>query len=103
MIWKKAGESHPTISSPVDYGGELLPDKGIYAPIRCLNPAAPEAVLNLVRCGYKKWCAGKCGCHKNIPCTEMCGCVGYRCVNQAKTTDSPLLDVEDDDWENGHT
>ena len=48
MIWRKAGESHPRLPSPVDCGWEFDTTRHHYAPVRCLNPPAPAAVMNLV-------------------------------------------------------
>jgi len=71
-IWRRATESHPFLPSPSAYGRELLVEEGISAPIQCVNPPAPEAVINLVKCGCKKGCTGWCSCKNNIPCTEVC-------------------------------
>jgi len=71
MIWRRATESHPSLPSPAAYGWELLAEEGVYTPIRCAHPPAPEAVINLVKCGCKKGCTGLCSCSKNnIPCTH---------------------------------
>ena len=37
--------------SPVDCGWEFDTTRHHYAPVRCLNPPAPAAVMNLVKCG----------------------------------------------------
>lgn len=80
MIWKRAVKSHPLLPLPSEYGWER----------RCLNPPAPEAVMNLVKCGCKKGCARCSCCSNNIACTELCGCVGYLCNNKANHS-QPLV------------
>jgi len=66
----------------------------IYAPIRCVNPSAPEAVINLVKRGCKKRLYRWCSCKNNIPCTKVCDCVGYSCNKRH----NPLEHLEDDMW-----
>ena len=98
MIWKKAGVSHPCLPSPANYGWNFDAATCHFSPVRCLNPPAPEAFLNLVKCGCKSGCKGKCSCqNNNIPCTEVCGCLGYSCSNMAKTGGSLVEDGHDDD------
>lgn len=88
MVWRRASESHPSLPSPVEYGWQLLSDGNTYVPVRCLNPPAPDALMTLLKCGCKKGCIGRCTCRSNnIPCTEMCGCVGYTCNNKADTNE----------------
>ena len=98
MIWRKTGESHPCLPSPVNFGWEFDMSTHHYAPVRCLNPPAPTSVMNLVKCGCKRGCKGKCSCQKNnIPCTEVCNCVNFNCSNQAKPDDLVMEDTDDDE------
>ena len=66
-----------------------------YAPVRCLNPPAPAAVMNLVKCGCK------CGCkscrNNNLPCTYVCGCVNFSCYNHANLDDLVMRDMDGDE------
>ena len=97
MVWRKAAESHPSLPSPVGYGWQLLSDENTYVPVRCLNPPAPEALMNLLKCGCKKGCMGRCTCRNNsIPCTEVCGCVGYTCNNKANTSELSVINMDED-------
>lgn len=67
--------AHPAISSLTENGWKL--DKGVIKPVHCLMPPAPMAILELVKCGYKKTdCStGHCSCFKhNLPCITICGC-----------------------------
>ena len=59
MMWRRATESHPSLPSPAAYGWELLAEKGIYTYWTC-QPQAPEAVINLVKCGCRNGCTGWC-------------------------------------------
>lgn len=97
MVWRKASESHPSLPSPVAYGWQLLSDENTYVPVRCLNPPASEALIKLLKCGCKKGCMGKCTCRNNsIPCTEVCGCVGYTCNNKANTSELSVINIGGD-------
>ena len=92
VIWRKAGGSHPRLPSPVDCGWEFDTTRHHYDPVRCLNPAAPAAVMNLVKCGCKRGCKRTCSCrNNNLPCTEVCGCVNFSCHNLAKSDDLTLV------------
>jgi hypothetical protein len=56
-------------------GWEIAHD--ILEPPKCLEQPAPQAVLELVKCGCKGRCQGRsnCSCLKNdMPCTELCKC-----------------------------
>ena len=70
MIRRKAGESHPRLPSPVDCGWEFDTTRHHYAPVRCLNPQAPAAVMNLVKYGCKRGRKRTCSCQNhNLPYT----------------------------------
>jgi len=45
MIWKKASENHPRIPEPTAFGWTFDSGSSHFAPVRCLNPPAPEAML----------------------------------------------------------
>ena len=38
---------------------------GQYVPVRCLALPAPQAVIELIKCGCKAGCKGRCSCFKN--------------------------------------
>jgi len=98
MIWRRATESHPSLPSPAACGWELLAEEGIYTPIQMCQSPAPEAVINLVKCGCKKGCTRWCSCIKNnIPCTEVCGCVGYSCNNRHNPVEHLVAEEDEDD------
>ena len=70
-------------------------DTGVYLPLHSLVPPAPNAVIELIKCGCKKSCAKHCSCYKNgLPCTPLCKCYGKSCTNMEKDT-SNQADDED--------
>ena len=71
--------------------------QGAHVPVMCLSLPAPQAVIELTKCGCKSDCKGRCGCFKNgIPCTPLCKCFGKNCTNPF-TDDTPVDDEEEDD------
>lgn len=83
MIWKKANENHPCLPAPDEFGWKFNDGSNHFSAVRCLNPPAPEAILQLIKCGCKSGCEGRCSCRKNsIPCTEICGCWVFSCNNK---------------------
>jgi hypothetical protein len=80
LVWK-ASQKHCTHLPPsTDYDWKLV--DGQLKPVYCINPPAPEALLELCKCNCKTGCKGKaCGCKKNqLHCTDMCRC-GDKCQN----------------------
>ena len=73
-------------------GWEVRSDEG-YLPIKCLNKPAPEAVLELVKCGCRGQCqSAKCCCLRNgLSCTALCKCT------DSSNVDKLNLDKESDD------
>jgi len=77
---KSYKEPRPILPHPKDNGWEQKAD-GKLEPVRCLDKPAPQAVLELVKCGCKGSCHGKanCSCHKNgLSCTALCKCADCR-------------------------
>ena len=73
---KSYKEPRPTIPHPKDNGWEQQED-GKLQPVKCLGKPAPQAVMELVKCGCKGSCQEKpnCSCHKNgLSCTALCKC-----------------------------
>ena len=55
--------------------------------------------MQLVKCGCKKGCSGRCSCFtNNIPCTELCGCVEFTCNNKDNPSLELMVDMDDEDW-----
>ena len=71
--------SHPKLP-PMEENGWLLLE-GKYMPVKCLNPPAPLAVLELVKCSCHTACLkNACLCRKNnLLCTPLCKCTD--CIN----------------------
>ena len=96
LIWRKAGESHPRLPSSVDCDWDVDTTIHHYTPVRCLNHPAPAAVLNLVKCVCKRGCKR---CRNNsLPCTDVCGCVNFRCHNHTNSDDLVMRDMDGDEW-----
>ena len=66
---------------PIEANGWNI-EKGKYVPVRCLALPAPRAVIELIKCGCKTGCKGRCSCSNNrLPCTPLCKCYGGECAN----------------------
>lgn len=64
-------------------GWEINPD-GSHQPVKCLREPAPQAVLELVKCGCRGICdSASCSCLRNgLSCTPLCKCTD--CSNVSK-------------------
>ena len=82
---------------PIDGNGWTV-SNNIYVPQRCILPAAPAGVLELVKCSCKGSCDPEktiCSCVRNkLSCTALCKC--FDCHN---TTDYKKLYIDDDEEE----
>ena len=75
MVWKSSRHHVSELPSPLLHGWEIVDDKNV--PIKCLKPAAPEAMLALVKCGCKRGCSEErlCVCLRNrLACINACAC-----------------------------
>ena len=68
-----------------------------YLPVLSIDPPAPKAVLELIKCNCKTECKTlPCGCRKNgLPCTNLCGCKD--CENVPEFIPNYFLSDDDDD------
>ena len=68
-------EPRPQTPLLTDNGWETISD-GTISPKKCLEPPAPESVVELVKCGCRSECStARCSCHKNnLPYTPLCKC-----------------------------
>ncbi len=75
---------------------------GHYIPVVSKVPAAPEAVVELVKCScVASKCSGRCSCTAhNLACTELCKCEGAEdtCDNVAMSQ-NPSDDEENEEEE----
>lgn len=70
-------------------------------PIRSLDPAAPDKILNMIFCSCKTECGPRCGCRKSgVKCTIACSQCSNVCLNRPLS--SPAEDEDDDDNESYH-
>ena len=94
-IWSQDLVLHPNTLDPLKLGWQKEGDKLL--PVLSEEPAAPDAVLQLVRCNCgatrvhlnRKVCTRVCSCKtNNIVCTELCNCEGDvdKCQNIQKPT-----------------
>jgi hypothetical protein len=97
-LWKNSIIATPELLDPVHYGWILV--EKVYIPIMTDKPAAPKAILELVKCGCKKGCiSAKCSCRSNnLVCSELCSCY-ETCENVASLLPVVLddSDCSDDD------
>eukprot|EP00794_Sanderia_malayensis_P020786 gene20786-22821_t len=96
---KKVEKSNKHIPSLCDNGWEIF--DGLVVPRKCLELPAPEAVLELVKCGCKGCSSrkSKCSCLMNdLNCTDLCKC--HDCENMKDYTLQTTIG-EDSDSDNG--
>ena len=76
LFWFQDNQAHQVLPPVTNYGWEN-DDHGGIRPILCTLPPAPEAILELVKCGCvkSKCTTRRCKCMANqLTCTELCGC-----------------------------
>ena len=88
-IWKAAGEPAPPNLNPLHYGWQKCGQYLRPTHTEPEQPAGPEEVLILVKCGCNMDCRTRlCTCAKNsVPCTLFCKCQG-QCQNPMRTFES---------------
>ena len=76
--WGRALEVAPELPSPGDWGWV---DPKDWKPFWTTLPEASLTSRELVRCGCKKGCKGRCKCKKaGLKCTALCECGGKDCI-----------------------
>ena len=74
-IWCLADQKVIPNMDPEKWGWILNEDG--FSPRWMTIPEATEACRELIKCGCKKRCQGRCKCKKaNLLCTELCSCSG---------------------------
>lgn len=74
-IWGQALLKQPTIPSPSRWGWQLENDR--WVPFWTTQRQAQETCYELIHCGCKVGCRGRCKCRKaNLVCTKLCYCDG---------------------------
>lgn len=102
-IWAQDLEEKPVIPDPLTLGWKKEGSRLV--PVLSIEPAAPDCVLELVKCGCRgsnqstpikctRWCSCK---KRNLSCTELCQCGGEEdaCANSS----SPLPEDDEDEDE----
>ena len=73
--WKEAKDSNPQLPDPSNYGWRK--DGGQWQPVWTTLPEESRSCYELIHCGYKKGCSGRCKCIKAaLTCTALCFCSG---------------------------
>lgn len=97
LVWKRSLKPCPDLPPPTDYYWTST-EAGL-KPVMCINPPAPQALLELQKCGCaaadKRCGTSRCKCFANdVSCTDMCGC-GELCHNRNVLSlhDAEMLDL----------
>lgn len=75
MVWLNSDVAKPHLPAPWNYGWKE--ENGAAQPVLMDLPPAPDAVLELVKCGCRtsRCTMGSCSCKKHgLFCTELCAC-----------------------------
>ena len=95
--WRDKSNCVPNPDLPPIDGNGWTVSNNIYVPERCILPAAPAAVLELMKCNCKGSCDPEkiiCLCVRNkLSCTVLCKC--FDCHN----TTGYKLYIENDEEE----
>ena len=84
-IWYTSLQSVQMVPSPEGWGWCKM--DGTWKPVWMTLPEAAKACLELLKCGCKQGCTGRCQCRKaNLPCTGLCQCSG-ECTNNEHWSD----------------
>ena len=81
-IYKSYTNPNPILPAITESGWVRNPETNTFFPIYCLQPPAPAAILELVKCGCDTSCSkNNCSCFKGrVPCTSLCKC-SEECLN----------------------
>ena len=91
FIWKKAVEREPDIPSPVGHGWDVK--DGYLEVVWMTEKPAPESILELIVCSWKRKCGSGCQCLQHgLNCIDVCPC--------SDTSNNSLADYWNDDNDN---
>ena len=69
----------------IEENGWNLLESRCYIPVKCSVLPAPKAVLELIKCGCKAGCKGRCSCSINsLPCIPLCKCYSGDCAKTVR-------------------
>lgn len=75
LIWGKTLLKEPMLPSPEHWGWKY--DESNWVPHWTDLPQVKDACYELIKCGCKTTCKGRCKCVKaNLACTQLCNCGG---------------------------
>ncbi len=78
--WPCLGQAliaNSTLPSPSEWGWQKEDNDGQWTPLWTILPEASKGCRELIKCGCKKQCCGRCQCRKaNLKCTQLCFCEG---------------------------
>ena len=75
-VWGQSLKKDPHLPSPANWGWQRK-DTNPWMPIWTTLEPAQDACNELIKCGCKQGCRGRCSCRKaNLPCTALCFCSG---------------------------
>ena len=75
FVWGQTLLKQPTLPSPSRWGWQ--PESNHWVPHWMTLSQAKDSCYELIRCGCKAGCRGRCKCHKaNLTCTGLCNCGG---------------------------
>lgn len=74
-VWGQALLPHPVLPSPSNWGWQK--QTNLWTPYWTALSQAKDTCYELIRCGCKVTCRGRCKCVKaNLACTGLCNCGG---------------------------
>ena len=74
-VWGQTLLRQPVLPSPSDWGWQQ--QNNLWSPYWTALPKAKDTCYELIRCGCKASCRGRCkGMKANLACTGLCNCGG---------------------------
>ena len=104
MVWNSDTITNPELLSPQNYGWRM--DKDEWLPVMTTLPPAPEAIIQLVKCGCsKERCSTNCcQCHRaGLHCTDLCNCSDTEECENVREEEDVLEDDEDSTADDSET
>ena len=83
-VWSQALKATPQIPSPAEWGWRYTGQ--YWTPKWTSLPDASSVCKELLHCGCKKSCAGRCKCAQaSLDCTQLCACSGQGFCTRQET------------------
>ena len=75
LCWGQALHVQPDLPCPTEWGWQKT-SAGQFKPLWTTLPEAAKICNELIKCGCKKCCTGRCRCKNSaLPCNSLCSCV----------------------------